>query len=296
MSRIEIRTPSRLHFGLIEIKLGEPHCFGGLGMMLESPSFHLTIQSAKQFDASRTGDWEPRITKVAHHWASCRKRTSLPNVSIQILKELPPHAGLGSGTQLACGIVSLLDAAIWQRETEDDSNQSGSNRLTDLDRVSNSTPDIREWMQLVNRGARSKIGLAGFLHGGAIYDAGFSANSIPDGKPFHFEHIEIPDNWRAILVRPRLAETISGERETEFFVQCESIPNPNRSRMLQLLDQVILPAFRQGDLDLMSDSLLTMDAWPATFSESSARVIPNGRNRRSSRITSESRSSIGRAK
>ena len=38
---LEVRTGCRLHFGLMELADGRPLRFGGLGLMLDQPGWHL---------------------------------------------------------------------------------------------------------------------------------------------------------------------------------------------------------------------------------------------------------------
>ncbi|MFM7930105.1 MAG: hypothetical protein ACKO9Q_20550, partial [Pirellula sp.] len=44
-----VEAYSRLHFGLLEIHPGAPHCFGGIGLMVDKPSVCLSV-SAKSIE------------------------------------------------------------------------------------------------------------------------------------------------------------------------------------------------------------------------------------------------------
>ena len=51
LQTLEIRTGSRLHFGLTSIGASNQSCFGGLGVMIEQPETRLVIKPAQRFVA-----------------------------------------------------------------------------------------------------------------------------------------------------------------------------------------------------------------------------------------------------
>jgi len=62
-TRIRIRTPSRLHFGLLAWGPRSPRQFGGVGLMIEEPRLELTAEPAAHWHAE--GPLAPRALQIA---------------------------------------------------------------------------------------------------------------------------------------------------------------------------------------------------------------------------------------
>ncbi len=250
--RIPNSNRCAIALGLLEIKSDEPHRFGGLGTMIEEPSFVLSALPAPHWQPDPTTPWNDRIQRSADDWLRFRQASQLPNVRITVDRAPPPHAGFGSGTQLACCIASLLELAytdqvpsemnprelaidrqdshhkdhawidafnIWITSKESDRIDLAYDRLT----------------QATQRGKRSHIGLAGFLLGGWIFDRGQSSGTD------RWMHRKSPSDWRVILAQPNLAETIHGDQEAKMFVKSETHANPHRAEMIAMIESKILP-------------------------------------------------------
>lgn len=104
----------------------------------------------------------------------------------------------------------------------------------------------------VGRGERSAIGTHGFVLGGLLVDAGKDANQRI--APLECR-LAVPEAWRFVLIRPSLAEGLSGDLERNAFA---SIPkdDPQRARLLESeLQQRMLPALERADFASFSDSL-----------------------------------------
>ena len=241
MGFVSLITPSRIHFGLMEIHPDAPHPFGGLGVMVEAPGFALRLrQTSTEWSVQANAAWQDRIQQAAFQWSQYRQQP-LPCIQLALLAAPPAHAGFGSGTQLACGVASLLEWE-WHR-------RQGNLSLDDWQAPRSIQPlwgsDLEVAQQTLTaacgRGLRSMIGVHGFLAGGWLVDRG-------RGVSPRVEAIQANDAWRAVLVMARQAEAISGQQEAELIQQCASQPYAGRGQMQVLLEQAILPALRRHSL------------------------------------------------
>src|SRR4051794_19486776 len=105
MSFVKVISPSRLHFGLWSLGNSQSRQFGGVGLMIDAPRFELSIEKAGQLTAE--GSDADRAMEFARRWAA---HHGLPEVKCRlvIVHEVPAHAGLGSGTQLALSVAAGL--------------------------------------------------------------------------------------------------------------------------------------------------------------------------------------------
>jgi hypothetical protein len=102
---VEVRTPARLHLGMLSFGTPAMRSFGGVGVMVDRPAVHVRLRRGDAFRAR--GPLAERTLEFAQ---ACMQSWSLPPQSaceIEVLATPRSHVGLGSGTQLAlagCGI------------------------------------------------------------------------------------------------------------------------------------------------------------------------------------------------
>jgi predicted sugar kinase len=255
-----IKSPARLHFGLIEICPGEPSLFAGCGMTIDEPSTQMTLEF-ETTEANDRSDWQVECSVA---WKDRIERTltlagyQLPNSScrftLRLVQPPMPHAGLGSGTQLACCVATLVavarsgdpfDGTAFEAESVD------ANRFwTDADATDDSRA-VDRLADATGRGARSYVGLASHLWGGFIVDHG-----IPSEQNHRrsVDRVSLPETWRVLLVRPASSSTVSGKVETDYFRRC-AIPNPNRHRMLAMIVDDLVPAIKTQNLNHFGEAL-----------------------------------------
>lgn len=259
---IEIRTPCRLHFGLLA--LGEPRDgsevisrqFGGAGLMIRRPEVVVRMglidpgvpcSQTQTRDpctgltiayGGRLGDKAAQF--VQRFWARlsqlqpdrCTAATAAlrgHTLSVEVLRVPRPHTGLGSGTQLGMAI------------------SRGLAQLLEL-------PDLRpdDLAPLVGRGARSAVGTHGFFQGGFLIDGGKSAGT--QLAPL-LMRLDFPQDWRVVLIRPRTLEGLAGEREVQAFTALAPIPRGVSAHLCQLVLLGMAPALVEQDLDGFGQSL-----------------------------------------
>lgn len=219
-------APCRLHFGLFYVPVeglnqwpdGTPlRKFGGLGMMLREPRITVSAIPSTQFSA--TGSLGVRALAFAKLIP-----TAAPS---QIDANGPPeHIGLGVGTALAM----TVGRALIGRAYEDN------------------------FPLFVGRGKRSGIGISGFHRGGFIVDDG----KLDDAElPEIRERIDVPSDWRVVLVQPPVPGAWHGDRERSAFGRGRSPDAALEAtrRLLTLASEKIVPALKAADFETFARSL-----------------------------------------
>jgi beta-RFAP synthase len=224
---IEVRTGSRLHFGLFNFAapetswpntLGEPgvpaRSYGGVGLMIEAPGVHLQLQPAAEWSAE--GPLAQRILAFARRFSA---QAPLPPQHFRAAQMPPEHAGLGTGTQLGLAVAAGL-ARAWS--------------LPD---------DLPSLVQRVHRGQRSAIGANGFAQGGFLVEAGLAKGET---LATLVVRLAVPDCWRVVLIIPAAHQGLSGPEELEAFRDIRgSLARTDALCRLVLLGMV--PALLAGD-------------------------------------------------
>ncbi|HZM27218.1 MAG TPA: hypothetical protein VFB89_07665, partial [Gemmatimonadales bacterium] len=101
---VYVEAPARLHFGVLDLHGGLGRRFGGMGAAIPTPSLLLEATRAGEVecegaDADRAVGFARRI--LAHHGQR-------DGVHLRIHRAIPPHVGLGSGTQLALAVARAV--------------------------------------------------------------------------------------------------------------------------------------------------------------------------------------------
>ncbi len=233
---MRVRTPSRLHFGLLSYGDAGSRQFGGVGVMIDRPQTDVVVC----LDASGQRIREPRnaaelrAAEFARRFRdsldSDQDRSIVERLVIRVEQAAAEHVGLGSGTQLALAVARALAAFIGKPEMA-----------------------ATELARRVGRGTRSAIGVHGFQVGGFLVEGG-KQNS---------EHISplvarlnFPAEWHFVLVTPTNSEGLHGPAEREAFEGLSPIPPAITAELCRLTLLGILPAVAGHDFAAFSESLI----------------------------------------
>jgi beta-ribofuranosylaminobenzene 5'-phosphate synthase len=223
---IHVTAPARLHFGMLSFGQPGQRQFGGAGAMVSDPCLRLTIAGSDRFEVE--GPLSERIEQlvefIAQHTDWCR------NLHIRVVSESAPphHAGLGSGTQLGMALARGL--AAWFDAPEQDA--------VSLARA-------------VGRGKRSAIGVYGACLGGVIVESGKLADE--EISPL-LTRVELPDEWRFVLIIPGGAG-LSGEEEQRAFDRLPPVPFATTAELCRELVCELVPAATQRNVDRFGEAL-----------------------------------------
>ena len=226
---VVVTTGSRLHFGLICGGLDSGWQFGGIGLMLKTPGWHMSFRTCTIKDAIVSYQQETGI-RIQEFLSFMRQSYELPPLFVKVSSVIPFHTGLGGGTQLGLAIASAAEII--------------SGRA--------STHDPWKLARLAHRAERSAIGTAGFRSGGFLVDRGQTTDSSEANR---VQRISVPETWRFLLIRPTSVQGISGDRERQFFHQRVQMPTMLVTRLGQQIDQQIIPAVVEGDFRTFAEKL-----------------------------------------
>ncbi|MEX0717788.1 MAG: hypothetical protein WD066_14435 [Planctomycetaceae bacterium] len=227
---IAITTGCRLHFGIFSHRPACGREFGGVGLMLRAPRGRLSFRPAERDMVFGPEDAASRFREfVARYRRSVDSDEPPPRCAIEIHESIPPHVGLGSGTQSALAVAD------------------GLARLAGEGAV-----DPVVLAERVGRGVRSAIGIHGYRRGGLLFDDGKTLGE-PVGSLAR--RLEFPAEWRFLLVIPREETGLSGPIEREAFARLPPMPAETTARLRELAFEQLEPAVTAADFDATSDAL-----------------------------------------
>jgi beta-RFAP synthase len=224
---LQIDAPSRLHFGLLSFGRASGREFGGVGLMVESPGLSLEAEPAERLTVS--GPLSGRVQEFALRWQRYCGADASVGFHLRLRRVAPQHVGLGTGTQLALAVAAALY------------------HLNDRP-----LPDATTLASAVGRGSRSSVGTHGFLLGGLIIDQGKSPGQRLGSLA---ARLPLPAAWRVVQLCPLQPAGLSGEAEARAFQQLPPVPAQVTERLLRRIDDELLPAARDGDLDRFGEAV-----------------------------------------
>ena len=210
--------------GFVDLHGGEGRRYGSLGLALEGPFTRLRLRPGSGIAAEG-----PDASRAARYAMSLAERFDLRGgVRIDVEEAIPPHAGLGSGTQLAlavgAGVAKLFDLDV---------------RTADL-------------AAALDRGTRSGLGIGLFDHGGFVVDGGSTGDGVP---PPVIARQPFPPEWRLLLVFDRGRQGPHGEAEIRKFAALLEFPEADAAELCRLVLMCALPGVVQADLDAFGDAV-----------------------------------------
>ena len=103
---VSVDAPARLHLGFLDPSGSLGRRFGSIGLVIDGPATQVDIGAANT-DAmlAATSTAQLELTRAAEYLQRLREHTGRRQpLRLRLRQVLPPHAGLGSGTQLALAI------------------------------------------------------------------------------------------------------------------------------------------------------------------------------------------------
>jgi beta-ribofuranosylaminobenzene 5'-phosphate synthase len=227
--RLHIRTPSRLHFGLLGWGPEVVRQFGGIGLMIDSPGIELTVERAAVW--STDGPLAGRVERLIAQFRGrmLESGVTLHPVRVNVRSTPDEHVGLGVGTQLSLAVARAI-----------------------LKLAGLNDPGPSELARLTGRGARSGIGLHGFHHGGLIVDGG---RKCEGEVPPLLVRTDFADDWLILIVQPPGVGGLHGFDESQAFAKLPPISRGAVDALCRLVLLEILPAVIQRDLGAFGAAL-----------------------------------------
>ena len=227
---VYVEAPARLHFGVIDLRGELGRWFGGIGAAAPAPTLLVSAGAADTLevegaDADRAAGFARRFLSGSGIDGGARLR---------VHRTLPPHAGLGSGTQLALAVARAL---------------------AELHGVTADAPTLA---RIVGRAQRSAIGTWAFAGGGLVLEGG-RRRGHDEVAPL-LARLPFPPTWRCIVAVPASTPGISGHEEDAAFARMPPPPERDAERVAHLVLMALLPAVADGDLATFGAALSAIQA------------------------------------
>lgn len=220
-----VEAHARLHFGVLDLRGSLGRWFGGIGAAAPAPIVRLSAHQAD--DVVAEGPDAERAAEFAKRFLEFHRLDAGAHIAIE--QALPPHTGLGSGTQLALAVGRAL-AELYSIA---------------VDPVGLSTA--------VGRARRSAIGTWVFAAGGLVVEGGRARRG--EGCGPLISRLALPSQWQCVLAIPEGASGLSGSAEAQAFATLPEPPQPEVERVAHLVLMALLPAAADGDLAAFGHAL-----------------------------------------
>lgn len=228
MKTCEVHSHSRLHLGFLDLHGGIGRKYGSIGVALERP--YMVLSAAESPVLVVEGNDAGRARAYAERFYSHCGLPEGRRAKLSLKSALPPHVGLGSGTQLALTVGTALKL------------------LHGLDYT---TGDLALMM---GRGKRSGAGIALFDKGGFVVDGGHPTGRSRSVPPVLWQE-KLPEDWFFVVAIPDAPCGKSGEKENGAF---RNLPEPSPESAGQVCRHVLMgliPAIREKDIRAFGRSL-----------------------------------------
>jgi beta-RFAP synthase len=224
--KIYIKTPARLHLGLIDMNGDLGRLFGGLGVGIDHPNVIVEAQTATDFKI--TGEKTELAKEITDRFFT-KYPYIQPKVHLNIVKTIPCHTGLGSGTQLALALAVALA------------------------KISSVKASIPELATAVGRAKRTSVGTSIFEYGGFVVDGG--KNPKTQVAPPLIYHKPFPEDWCFIVASPNQPKGLSSSEENHAFDKLTTMPAQDVSQICRLIMLKLLPAIAEHDIENFGEAL-----------------------------------------
>ncbi len=226
---VRVVAPARLHLGFLDLNGGLGRRFGSIGLAIDRPATELVLARSRSFKAEG-----PERRRALDTLKRVAQFYSLAGTyAVDIRSAIPSHAGLGSGTQLALAVGAALMA---------------------LEGIEHGIAELGE---LMNRGARSAIGMAAFEHGGFIVDGGRGKGDL--AAPI-LMRTDFPEPWRILLIIDPRTSGVHGEAEAKAFAELPPLSESAAAHVCRLVLMQLVPGLMEADVEAFGAAIAEIQA------------------------------------
>ncbi len=238
--KVYVKTPARLHLGLIDLNGNLERIFGGLGVGINCPNVILEAQQSETLAV--TGEKSQQVKSLAKRFFNVYHIKA--NANILVKQVIPEHVGLGSGTQLALAVATALA------------------------KLFNVKASAQELALAMGRARRSGIGTAVFEKGGFVVDGGkatkdgtYSLKSVP---PVIFRQ-PFPEEWTFVVAIPNVKRGLSKDEEIAAFKRLSPMLAEDVGRICRLIMMKLLPSLAEYDIKNFGEALTQIQIIVGTY-------------------------------
>jgi len=231
--KVYVRTPARLHLGLIDLGGALGRVFGGIGVAINRPSVILEAESSQnlEFKGEKSENLRPIVELLL------KKYNIKPQVSINVRQTIPEHVGLGSGTQLSLAVAVAVSRLFHMKVS------------------------IESLARVTGRGQVSGVGTALFEQGGFVVEAGLKSQgnkpnpqALKNLPPVFFRQ-SFPEDWFFVVAIPSVKKGLSGQEEATAFKHLQPMHREKAALISHLIVMGLLPALKEKDIETFGKSL-----------------------------------------
>ncbi len=231
--KVYVKTPARLHFGLIDLNGDLGRIFGGFGLGIDYPN--VIIQAEQSEESKFTGERNELAEKLTERFLQAYNIHN--SVYIHIEKAIADHVGLGSGTQMALAVATALSKIF---------------------KVKASTQELAVVM---GRAERTGVGTAVFEQGGFVVDGGKLNNGSTRAKfPPLIYRRPFPDNWHFVVAVPHEIKGLANDEERIAFQQTPPMSSERVGKICRLIVMKLLPALTEENINEFGEALTQIQA------------------------------------
>ncbi len=239
--RVTVRTPSRLHFSLIDMNGMLGRVNGSLGIAIDYPNFKVEAFPSDELKIS--GIQIALVRRAAltfyKHFKPKIKAT------LDVKRTIPRHVGLGSTTQTLLGVGTALS------------------------KMHGIELDILELARIMGRGGTSGIGVAVHKSGGLILDGGHSLKIKDKGlfvpssiskssPPPTLLRYNFPEEWRFVIAIPNVQKGSHGLKEVKIFKERCPVSSEDVGSICRIILMKILPGLVERDIEEFGSGLTAL--------------------------------------
>lgn len=227
--KVYVKTPARLHLGLIDLNGDLGRIFGGLGVGIDHPNVILEAQQSVKL--SVTGEKTDLAKALAQRFLETYHIKG--NVSLNVKQTIPEHVGLGSGTQLALAVATALA------------------------KLYNVKATVQQLASAMGRGRRSGIGTAVFEQGGFVIDGGKTMNSALHAMifPSVIFRQPFPEDWIFIVAIPNVERGLAKDEEVAAFEGLPPMRVEDVGKICRLIVMKLLPSIVERNIEDFGEAL-----------------------------------------
>ena len=228
--KVCVKTPARLHLGLIDLNGSLGRIFGGLGVGINRPNIILEARPSEKLSVA--GQETEAVRALANRFLQAYHIKA--SASLDLKQTIPAHVGLGSGTQLALAVATALA------------------------KLFNVQASTRELAVSMGRARRTGIGTAIFEKGGFVVDGGKTlkndASPAETFPPVIF-HQSFPEDWRYVVAIPNVSKGLTNDEETSAFGKLPCMSTEDVGKICRLTMMKLLPALAERDIGNFGEAL-----------------------------------------
>lgn len=235
MDAIEIESPARLHLGFIDPSGTGARRYGSLGLALDGVSTRLRLARAPLDTIDcRAESARGELPRLRQRLQALRMALQFHDpLALELHEAIVPHAGLGSGTQIALALGYGLA------------------------RLSGRALSVRQIAAMGERGARSGIGIGAFEQGGFVLDGGRGPRT--DVPPI-IARLPFPSSWRVVLLFDASFTGLHGAAEVAAFGRLPAFAPERAAALAHLCLMTVLPALAEGDFAAFGPAITQIQA------------------------------------